>query len=193
MVTTAAPKLLNGSSPKAANLLSSLSLSNQRILENCSAELLEVASTTCDHIPEQEIRFDCIYDVCVTGDPSAAEDSVDMEILEIKKAHGVVIFEGEGRCLDSAGHLYTQFKTKGTSTDRQCEDILQSLAHRDGVRGAELSRNQTCFIVVDPNLDSRITDRFHKVGWVLEQSGGTGGGIVSNTTETPGWQCWKLI
>lgn len=175
-------------------LLTSPSPAGQKKLPDCSAALLEVASKTCDHIPEQELRFDCKFDVCESGDPDTATDSVGMEILEVKEAHGVVTPEGDGRCLDCNGHSYTEFKVNGTSTDLQCQEILRSLAQQNisGVRGAELNPDQECLIIVDPDIDPDIVHRWSTSGWSLEESA-AGAGIVSNATGTQEWSCWKLI
>lgn len=173
----------------------------EKIWENCSVALLEVASKTCNHIPEEEIRFDCKFDVCATGNPNAAQDSVAMEILEVKEAHGLVHFAGDGRCLDSNGHLYIEIKINGTSTDQQCQKILQRLANTSSVRGAEITTSQECLIAVDPDIDPDMVHRWFNFGWRLQQhsnKSAVGAGIVSNTTGTvagieKAGSCWKLF
>lgn len=164
------------------------------VLQACPAELLKAASETCDHIPEKDLRFDCKYDVCVTGDPNVALDSVAMEVLEIKEAKGTVVFEGDGRCLDYADRLFTTFKTHaGQSTAEKCQEILRSLATTKGVRGAELGPSKECLIAVDHNIDPKAD---LDVGWeVSNEPTGDGEGIVSSTSLTgiEGWRCWKLI
>jgi len=161
----------------------------QKVLKACSQALKEASN--CSLIAEKALRDYCFYDVCVTGDPSAAEDSIGMEILEVKEAKGTVAFDGEGRCLDNEGHLFTVYKTEGQSTAEKCQKVLQSLAGTEGVRGAELSPAEECFIVAEPDIDPQSTSI--EPGWAYEKNGADGSGIVSRTTETEGWTCWKLI
>jgi hypothetical protein len=161
----------------------------ERVLKACSPALKEASN--CSHIAEKELRDYCFYDVCFTGDTSMAEDSIGMEILEVKEAKGTIAFDGEGRCLDNDGQLFTVYKTEGQSTAEKCQEVLQSLASTDGVRGAELSPAKECFIVAEPDIDLHSTQI--EPGWAYEKSGADGSGIVSRTTETQGWACWKLI
>jgi len=182
-------------------LLSAPSPSSQRTLDNCSPALLEAANKTCSHIPEQEISFDCLFDVCQTGELTAAEDSVEMEFMEVKEAHGVVHFAGHGRCLDANGHSYNKFKVNGTSTDQQCQKMLASLADTSSVRGAEVNPSQECLIVVDPDIqryaDPDTVRQWLNSGWSFQKQSKNesevGAGIVGSTTGTPGWSCWKLF
>jgi len=121
-----------------------------------------------------------------------------MEILEVKEAHGLVIFAGDGRCLDSNGHSYTEFKINGTSTDQQCQEILERLANTTSVRGAEVNPSHECLIAVDPDIDPGIVQQWSNSGWSLQEQStdnhsALGAGIVSSTTGTSTWSCWKLI
>lgn len=159
----------------------------------CSPQLLQKASRICNHIPEQRIREDCKYDVCATGDLSLADASINMEVLEVKTQHGMIRFEGEGHCLDAHGKTYTEFKADGTFTDQQCQDILQSLASTNGVRGAEVSPSQECFIAVDLDINQVVIDGWRDSGFFRPHRPGLGTGIVSKTTGTEGWSCWQLI
>lgn len=164
----------------------------QSILDNCSPKLLKAASKTCDHIIDQEIRKECKFDVCYTGHLHAAEDSVAMEIMEVKGAHGVIVFLGHGRCLDHRGRFFTQFQTHGQSTTEKCQEILQGLSWSSGVRGAELSPSRKCLIVVDRGIESIAIPTIDP-GLSSEAALADGEGMVSNTTLTEGWNCWKLI
>lgn len=164
--------------------------STQKVLEACSSALKEASN--CSSIPEKDLRDSCFYDVCVTGDPGVAEDSIGMEILQVKEAKGTVVFDGEGRCLDNVGHFFTTYKTEGqSSTAEKCQQVLQSLASTNGIRGAELSPAKECFIVVDPKINPQSTSI--EPGWAYEEKGADGSGIVSRTDETKGWTCWKLV
>lgn len=193
-------------------LLSTILPFDQRTLDDCSPALLKRASEVCDLIPEQAFRVDCKLDVCISGALEFAQDSVDLEILEVQSAHGIVDFEGFGHCLDSQGRSFTEFKTNGTHTGQQCRDVLQSLVRTSGVRGAELSPSRECIILTDPDIEIDIVNRWLGLGWIqsakksafnttgfdwkkqqaVEQDA-SGVGIVGSTTGKGPWKCWKLI
>jgi len=164
---------------------------NQKVLQDCSPELLQEAAFKCNRLPEKELRDDCKYDVCMTGDPGAADDSIAMEILEVKEAKGTVVFDGYGRCLDYEGSFFTGYKLKGQFTAEQCQETLQSMVSTDGVRGAELSPTKECSILADPDITVRPLMKLDGSGIMSKTQDGSG--IVSSTTGEESWKCWKLI
>lgn len=154
----------------------------QRVIENCSPHLLKSALTKCNGIPEKEIEDDCKFDICVTGHVSSWIDSVAAEILEVKEGKGIIVPDGYGRCLDHDGKVFSELKTHTDSNADACVETLAKAIGTDGVRGAELSPDKECLIVGDPGTFTKSSS-----------SSGDGQGIVSRTSATQGWICWKLI
>merc|ERR1719410_1833139 len=99
---------------------------------------------------DQVLKRQCIFDVCMTEDPSAALDALGAEFLEVEDERGIPVFLGNGHCLDGNGSKYTAFEQADVTTADGCAGALIQLSGVEAVRGAQFQEGHGCQILVDP-------------------------------------------
>jgi hypothetical protein len=158
---------------------------------NCSQELRSQAEKACEHIPEEHLRKDCVFDVCVMKDLSMANASDAFEILEVEEGKGVPILEGNGRCLDSQNRSYSSLDVPGASSEMACMEALRAAAAVPEVRGAQLREGAVCEILADPDVDMGKAEG-PRLSWGTSGARGLGQGIVGTSSGDEEWTCWKV-
>uniref|UniRef100_A0A7S4S9X2 VWFD domain-containing protein n=1 Tax=Alexandrium monilatum TaxID=311494 RepID=A0A7S4S9X2_9DINO len=160
-------------------------------VEHCPEALMKEAQRRCSSIQDARMERDCIFDICVTWDAGAAEDAAAAEALEEEvNAKGIPVFMGHGRCTDAVGRRFDAFETN-VRTEKECQDVLRSLALTKGVLGAELHRTSSCRILVETGSDP--TDAEIPGGWAgSEATEEPGRGLVSGIRREASWSCWQL-
>lgn len=186
-------------------------LVKETALTQCDPALKEQATFKCGNLVSRAFQTSCMFDVCTSGQLSAADDDVAAEVLEHHvNARGVPRFVGHGECLDSQDRRFKSFNTN-LRTDEECQDVLRHLSSVRGVIGAQLHRAHGCQVLVNKDVDPTIV--MIPRGWTADgghphsddddtvgiSSNGfgkplftVGHGEISHTTDDGGWNCWHL-
>jgi len=162
------------------------------VVQQCPGQLLEQARQRCGRVEDARMERDCIFDVCLTRDIEAADDTVATEIMEqAVNSKGIPVFMGHGLCWDSSGQQFAAYKTN-LRTERECQDVLRQLAFTRGVLGAQIRRGGTCQVLVASGDDP--TAVAIPGGWAgSENLAAAGRGLVSSTSSDAAWSCWQLV
>jgi hypothetical protein len=178
-------------STKVQNLIAADSVIQD---QKCPEQTLQKARSACSHIAQQNIKDDCITDICLTDDATQvaqlAEEGEIMEMLEILAGKGIPQFTGHGQCLDRNGVTFSSYEAKGVAKKAHCLSLLRKLGSFDGVRGAQLTDGSTCKILVDAGTD--LLPQKIPGGWGAVAAG-QGKGIVGSSTFDSGSYCWKIL
>jgi len=174
-------------------LLEVKKLDPAKVLEECTEDMKAQAKSKCQVITDAHKREACVFDICATGQASAANAMIAAEILEEKvNSRGIPSRMGKGKCLDAAGREYVAYTAKKLSSAKGCKKILRSLSLRGGVMGAQLQKGSTCQILVQDGADP--TEVRIPGGWDSKTNEGASGyGMISDTTREAGWTCWQLL
>ena len=189
-------------------------------INECPDNLLSKAEEACSGLTAAYHKF-CVFDVCLTQDLAAAGSVGSAAFVQHKlNARGVPIFMGHGQCLDQHGKEFRSFSTK-LRTDTACQHLLRTLSLTDGVMGAQLKRGSTCEVLtvkeVDPthvaipggwgspagpNQEEDVQIRMlpekkdappiKTAARMADGTGGTGTGLVAQTTDDAVYSCWQL-
>jgi hypothetical protein len=159
--------------------------------QKCPERTLQKARSACSHIAQQDVKDDCISDICLTDDATlAAEAAEDIEILEVLAGQGIPQFTGHGQCLDQNGITFSSYETKAVAKKAPCVSLLRKLGSFAGVRGAQLTEGSTCKILVDAGTN--LLPQKIPGGWG-GVAAGQGKGIVGSSTSDSGSYCWKIL
>merc|ERR1719217_1251240 len=105
-----------------------------------------------------------------------------MTVLEFLHGADIPVHVGHsGWCLDSNGKKFSAYGMKGLSTRAQCELGLRTVAHLEGVRGAQLHIKEEegsikghCQIITDPGIDLPKAELKVPFEWTDKHSEGLG-------------------
>jgi len=169
------------------------------ILAACSEDLKRQAADRCGEVEDARMQRDCVFDICATKDVHAADGMLAAEVLEEElNAKGIPVFMGHGLCADAQGRPYEAWETT-VRTERECQDVLRSLALTKGILGAQLRRTASCQIIVRRGTDP--TSVMIPGGWgkkIAATARGEGlvRGVTQDTAEgsdRASWSCWQLV
>jgi len=164
----------------------------------CSEELKAKAAKACEHAKlDANVHRGCIMDICLTGDESFAENAMAMELMEVTEGHGMVNFEGLGKCVDENGATFAAIESEESVMRKSCVAIAHVLAHLalKGVHGVQLKEDGLkCQILYtgDSPLETEIGDEIPGL-WKQVEAPGDGIGMVSGASDEEGWSCWRIL
>jgi len=168
--------------------------------KECPADLLKKAKEACSHIPEEAIKKDCIFDICVLEDVGAAQEAIDFEALRLVAGKGMIEFEGQGRCLDQAKKEFSTIKADGVDNMKQCLSLMAEASDKkllDVLRGAQFKDHTTdgggsCYLLLEAGAQTNeLTPKLPGL-WGSPKSK-DGSGIVSSTDSDQGFYCWNFL
>lgn len=169
---------------------------NARLPERCrNSAVLQEAALRCKEIPNQNMRLNCIIDICITGNAAVVDDIGSAEVLEDQvNAQGVAQFVGFGTCLGPNGLPLRALKTAAVRTGPSCQGLLRKLGSHTDVIGAQLKVEGVCEVLVKSTANIETIKETAKLagGWQEEPVAKQGDEFLDGVKPDLSWSCWKL-